>query len=203
LKRLEEAAVEPEQFERVLAFFKALTDAKRLRIVGILADRERSVEELATVLAMKPPAVSHHLTRLREAGLICRRDEGSSQVYALDTERLQALSREVLQAEKAAAPVGDEGGTLWERKVLRDFFDGDRLKGIPSTANKRAVILRRLAAQFTPGVRYRERAINEILLRHYADSNTLRRLLVDEHLLRRTTDGREYWREGAGAAVQG
>jgi DNA-binding transcriptional ArsR family regulator len=194
--------VEPEQADRVLAFFKALTDAKRLRIVGILADHERSVEELATLLAMKPPTVSHHLTRLQEAGLIRRRDEESSQVYALDTERLQALSREVLQAEKALAPAGDEEGTLWERKVLRDFFDGDRLKGIPSTTNKRAVILRRLAAQFAPGVRYREREINEILSRHYADSNTLRRLLVDAHLLQRTTDGREYWRDVAGAAVQ-
>ncbi|MFI5269303.1 MAG: metalloregulator ArsR/SmtB family transcription factor [Chloroflexota bacterium] len=175
-------------------FFKALADNNRLRIVGILAERERSLEELATLLALKPPVVTHHLVRLQVASLLRTRAEGSKRVYVLDSERLQALRREVLRADKVSAPADTADGTAWERKVLRDFFDSDRLKGIPTTASKRDVILRRLAAHFVPGTRYRERDVNDILLRHYADSNALRRLLIDAHLLQRTPDGSAYWR---------
>jgi DNA-binding transcriptional ArsR family regulator len=186
--------VDPEHSERVLDFFKALAHADRLRMVGILALRESSVEELATALAVKPPTVSHHLARLQEAGLVRRRTAGTGHVYALDAERLQALSREVLQTDKGRAPTDEAAGGPWEQKVLRDFFAGDQLKGIPVPAGKRDVILRWFAAQFAPGIRYREREVNDLLQRHYADSSTLRRLLVDAHLLQRTPDGREYRR---------
>lgn len=189
-----DVAVDPEHGERVLSFFKALADVNRLRIVGIPAEQERSVEELATLLTLKPPAISHHLARLEEAGLVRVHVRRTSPLYALDTERLQALRQEVLQDARAVEPAGDEAGAFRERKVLRDFLDGDRLKAIPSTASKRDVVLRWLAARFTPGTRYREREVNDLLLRHYADSNTLRRLLIDEHLLQRTADGSAYWR---------
>ncbi len=45
-------------------FYKALADANRLKIVGLLANRAYSVEELAALLKLKPSTVSHHLAKL-------------------------------------------------------------------------------------------------------------------------------------------
>ena len=168
--------------------------------MGLLAERERSVEELAALLDLKPPTVSHHLAKLRELDLVRMRGEGTSHVYALDTERLHTLNRAVLQSGKVASLADNVEGTSWERKVLRDFFAGERLKGIPSTQNKRLVVLRWLAEQFTPGQRYPEREVNERIQRHHADSATLRRLLVDHRLLCRTPEG-VYWRPAEHAAA--
>jgi hypothetical protein len=80
--------------------------------------------------------------------------------------------------------------------VLGDFIEDGRLKEIPAKHKKRLVVLRWLASQFAPGVRYPERSVNDLLQRHHPDSSTLRRLLVDHRMLRRTPDG-IYWRPAA------
>ncbi len=59
----------------LVAFFKALADANRLKIVGLLARQPYSVEELAALLDLKPSTVSHHLSRLAEVGLVSARAE--------------------------------------------------------------------------------------------------------------------------------
>jgi len=40
-----------------------------LKIIGLLAQRSYSVEELAALLDLKAPTVSHHLSKLAQAGL--------------------------------------------------------------------------------------------------------------------------------------
>jgi DNA-binding transcriptional ArsR family regulator len=215
-----------DEIEAVLRFFKALADASRLRLVGLLAERERGVDELAAALALTPPTVSHHLSRLRAAGLVAMRREGTSHVYRLDTEALRRLSREVLTPERvrsfaaggagvprrddtpdapdpAADPAADTVAPLdaRERKVLRGFFAGERLKEIPAGRKKRRIVLRWLAERFEPGVRYSEREVNEILARSHPDTATLRRELISDAngLMRR--DHGVYWRltDAAGA----
>jgi len=58
----------PDASEQLVVFYKALSDANRLRIVGLLAIRGHSVEELAALLDLKAPTISHHLAVLAEAG---------------------------------------------------------------------------------------------------------------------------------------
>ena len=70
--------------ETLLAFFKALADESRLRIVGLLAEREHSVQELARALDLKEPTVSHHLPILKATGLVTARAEGTTRWHALD-----------------------------------------------------------------------------------------------------------------------
>jgi DNA-binding MarR family transcriptional regulator len=53
--------------EELVTFFKALADKNRLKIVGLLAEKAYSVEELSELLQLKPPTVSHHLAKLVEA----------------------------------------------------------------------------------------------------------------------------------------
>src|SRR5215212_5906288 len=143
-----------ETLQVVLRFFKSLADASRLRMVGILAERECSVEELASLLGLKAPTVSHHLNNLKELGLVRMRQEGTTHLYILDEEALRALSRDALSPEKMRSLADDVEGEAWQRKVLRDFFEGERLKEIPASRKKRLVILRWLAARFEPDRAY-------------------------------------------------
>jgi predicted transcriptional regulator len=190
------------QLQHVLRFFKSLADASRLRLLGILAGGERSVDELAVLLDLRPPTVSHHLALLRELGLVAMRAEGNVHFYRLDEDALRTLSREVLSLERVASFADSIEAEAWERKVLRDFFDGERLKDIPASRKKRTVILNRLAHEFRPGARYRETEVNEVLKRHHPDPATLRRELVGAGLLERSQS--VYWRpEGDTPAPQG
>src|SRR5512140_321355 len=121
---MEKTAGSGREIDSVLQVFKAFADESRLRMLAILADREASVEELAATLNLRAPTVSHHLARLREVGLVQMRPDGNSHVYRLDGEALRAISRQVLTAEKITSLADDVGAEAWERKVLRDFFEG-------------------------------------------------------------------------------
>ena len=179
--------------EQTLSFFKTLADASRLRILGILANRERSVDELAAQLELRAPTVSHHLARLRELGLVTLRVEGNVHFYRLDEDALRNLSREVLSEQRIASFADEVEAEAWDKKVLRDFFEGERLKEIPASRKKREVILKQLATRFKPGKRYKETQVNEVLLRHHPDPANLRRELVGAGLLQRDQNS-VYWR---------
>jgi hypothetical protein len=57
----------------------------------------------------------------------------------------------------------DVEAEAWQRKVLRDFFEGERLKEIPASRKKRDVVLRWLVRRFTTGVQCREVEVNAML----------------------------------------
>jgi hypothetical protein len=181
-----------EDLERVLLLFKALADASRLRLLGILASGEHSVDELAAMLHLRAPTVSHHLTKLRELGLLSLRADGNVHYYALDERALASLSRDLLSPARVASFADTLEVEAWQKKVLRDFFDGQRLKEIPASRKKRSVVLEHLALDFRVGERYREREVNEVLLRRHPDPATLRRELVGAGLLHRQRS--TYWR---------
>jgi ArsR family transcriptional regulator len=60
------------------AFFRALGDANRLRILALLAREELTVSELQEVLGLGQSTVSAHLAQLRAVGLVATRKDGSS-----------------------------------------------------------------------------------------------------------------------------
>ena len=179
------------EMDRLLQFFKALADASRLRILGVLAQREATVSELAALLELKEPTVSHHLSRLRALGLVTVREDGAKRVHALDVEVLDRERRELLRPERLAK-AAEVDPYAWERKVLATFVKEDRLVKIPSSRKKRVVVLRWLVERFDGSTVYDERAVNEVIRPVHDDVATLRRELVGYGLLRRR-DGR-YWR---------
>jgi DNA-binding transcriptional ArsR family regulator len=177
--------------EALLGFFKAMADESRLRIVGLLAERERSVQELAVALDLKEPTISHHLAILRGQGVVTARAEGTTRWHALDRAALERLSKRVLQPTKAA-PVA-RSTDAGEDKVLQGFVDADgKLKLIPASRKKRAVILRWLMQSFPGGRHYSEAEVNAAIQERHWDSATLRRELVGHHMLARKN--RIYWR---------
>jgi ArsR family transcriptional regulator len=78
--------LQPEDLRDLRTFHKALADVNRLRIVRRLADGEASVAELIAHVGLSQPLVSHHLKRLRTAGLIETRRVGRETVATLRPE---------------------------------------------------------------------------------------------------------------------
>ncbi len=187
-----------DEFQALLQFFKVLGDENRLKLLGLLASREHSVEELAALLQLRAPTISHHLARLKELKLVSMRLDGNTHYYALNVEALHTLNKHLLTPEKMASWVEEVEGDAWERKVLQDFFDGVRLKEIPASRKKRSVILKWLANQFSYNVLYKEAQVNEILERHHPDVAFLRRELIsDKEGLMQRENG-FYWRLPSG-----
>ena len=70
-------------FHTLLSFFKVLANENRLKLVGILSGQECSVEELAALLKLQEPTVSHHLNKLKELHLVQMRPEGGDRPHRL------------------------------------------------------------------------------------------------------------------------
>jgi DNA-binding transcriptional ArsR family regulator len=93
--------------------FKALGDPTRLRIVQMLARRgETCVCTIAGELAMSQPAVSFHMAKLKQAGLLNARKEGqwihySLKVKALKDGPLAFLSKIISDAEASVTTASD------------------------------------------------------------------------------------------------
>jgi DNA-binding transcriptional ArsR family regulator len=74
------------------AVFSAIGDARRRRILELLAEHERSVGELTTLLGIAQPSVTQHLAVLREAGLVSVEKRGTSSIYSLEREALAEVT---------------------------------------------------------------------------------------------------------------
>ena len=180
------------EFPKILSFFKALSDESRLKIVGALAANERSVEELATLLELRAPTVSHHLARLKEVGLVEMHSEGTTHIYRLNTTEMKILAKRMLALDTIETFSQDVVSDAWDRKILGDFFQGQRLKEIPASRKKREVILRWLVERFKSNQKYAEKEVNAIIGRHHPDFATLRRELICAKML--TREAGIYWR---------
>lgn len=71
--------------------FQALGDSSRVQITWLLSKDEHSVGEIARILAMSQPAVSHHLRTLRYLKLVKIRREGRISYYSLDDIHIERL----------------------------------------------------------------------------------------------------------------
>jgi ArsR family transcriptional regulator len=78
LSRLNEKELSPEAM-----IFKALSDINRLKIIKLLKEGELCVCELTTALSTSQSTVSHHLSVLKNAGLIKERKEGKWSYFRL------------------------------------------------------------------------------------------------------------------------
>jgi rhodanese-related sulfurtransferase len=122
-------------FERLAEVAKALGSGRRTEIVDLLAQGERSVEEVAVELDQSVANTSHHLRALARAGLVVTRRDGTRIHYRLASERvgeLWAAMRDVAEAhvaglEKlAGAYLGDRDGidTVDRKELAARLKDG-------------------------------------------------------------------------------
>lgn len=98
-----------DRFDASVALLKGLADPTRLRILWALTSREQSVGQLAELVAAHVAAVSQHLARLREAGLVASRRDGTRIFYRLADEHVSSLLEEVaVVTGRLNSKVGDE-----------------------------------------------------------------------------------------------
>ncbi len=175
----------PQNLQTLLEFFKALSNESRLKLLGILADRECSVEELAALLHLKPPTVSHHLAKLKALNLVTLLPEGNTHLYRLNSAQLQELSRSILTPDQLAAFTVDVAPQDWETKVLKSFVADDRITDIPASRKKRFVVLKWLVCKFEADRDYPEKELNALIKQHHPDTATLRREFIGYKLMSR------------------
>ena len=113
-----------EQFARIA---KALANAHRFELIDLLAQGERSVEELANEVTLSIASTSHHLQTLRAAHLVTTRKEGLYVYYRLSDPtvfRLVQMIREIAE------------GQLAEVSRIVDTYLGNRAELEPLTLNE-------------------------------------------------------------------
>ena len=182
--------------EELVTFFKALSDANRLKIIGLLAQQPYSVEELAALLDLKASTVSHHLSKLSQIGLVSAKADSYYNVYELDEKVLEERSRNIFSQENLAASIVDVDADAYDNKVVKDFVRKDgSLKTIPAQRKKLEAVLRYVAKAFELNKRYSEKKVNEILSQYHEDTASLRRELVGYGLMKREGGGGDYWKE--------
>jgi DNA-binding transcriptional ArsR family regulator len=71
--------------------FNAVAEPRRRQILDLLAQRERPVNDLVTLLGLAQPQVSKHLRVLREVDLVHVRDEGRQRLYRLNPAPLRDI----------------------------------------------------------------------------------------------------------------
>jgi DNA-binding transcriptional ArsR family regulator len=113
----------------LLRFFKALADETRLKMVALLASKSRSGEQLAELLSIKRATVSHHLSKLADAGLVSSTSEGHKKFYTLRLDAVRATAQQ-LQAKGAGlrVPEGADTSKFYPNRVLYDEYDRKVLK---------------------------------------------------------------------------
>ena len=185
--------MEQENFSTLLNFFKVLSNETRLKMVGLLANGELSVGELAELLNVKEPTISHHLSLMKELGLVDFRAEGNVRIYWLETAALQAISKDVFSQDNLATLVDDTAADSWERKILQSSIDKNgQVTIIPTQYKKKMVLIRWMLEKFEMDKKYSEREVNDIIKRHHEDSAWFRRMMVDNRMMQREKG--VYWR---------
>lgn len=71
--------------------FNAIAEPQRREILELLAEGERSVNEIAEAMQMKQPQASKHLLVLKEVGLVQVRVAGQQRLYRLQGEGLKPI----------------------------------------------------------------------------------------------------------------
>ncbi len=197
----------------ILDMLKALADESRLTLLRWMSQGELSVGDLARRIDLSEPTVSHHLSRLREAGLVTLRMSGNQRYYRVNTSGLADFKKmaqeiecipptpEVVEVDDSWIETLDWDAT--DKKVLREHTSGGQRTLLPIKQKKLVVLLRWLATLFEAQHLYSENEVNAVIKAVYAEDYVgLRRDLVDFGYLRRERGGGKYWLAPAGAGLE-
>ncbi|MEY8352705.1 metalloregulator ArsR/SmtB family transcription factor [Lachnospiraceae bacterium 54-53] len=91
LEKVRKEMTDDRRLMKTAELFKAFDDPTRLKIINAIMISEMCVCDIAALLGMNQPAISHHLKVLRQAELIRYRREGKIVYYSLDDEHIEQL----------------------------------------------------------------------------------------------------------------
>ncbi|EHS57970.1 metalloregulator ArsR/SmtB family transcription factor [Paenibacillus kribbensis] len=190
------------QLDKMVNYHKALADPTRMRILLLLSRGELHGQALAKKLNLSQPTVTHHASKLREAGLIKERRDKNTVYFTLNPELIrqhaEATVRFIFEKGEGEEEMSELNETL-EATVLRNFFAKDgKLRQIPAQYKKKLIVLQMLAEKLEPGRVYPERELNEWIKQYHDDFATIRRELIMHQFMYREREmyelnPREMW----------
>jgi DNA-binding transcriptional ArsR family regulator len=83
--------VPPEVVQQVAEYFSVLSEPMRLRLLNLLRDGERCVQDLVQATATSQANVSKHLKVMLQVGILTRRTEGTSAFYSVTDDLIFEL----------------------------------------------------------------------------------------------------------------
>lgn len=188
------------QLDQLVTFYKALGDPTRVRILAILASGPLHGQALAGKLGVTPPTITHHMAKLRDAGVVYERRDKNTIYFYLHEANLKRQSETILHVmEKAKETADDEllvdGTDVEERKtqmalekmqVIRSFITPDgKLKQIPAQRKKKLIVFEYMVRGLEKGRKYAEKEINEYIKQFHDDYATIRREFIMNHYMYR------------------
>ena len=78
--------VPTEVVQQVAAYFSILSEPMRLKILNLLRDGEKCVQDLVVATATSQANVSKHLKVMLQAGILSRRTQGTSAFYSVSDD---------------------------------------------------------------------------------------------------------------------
>ena len=175
-----------------VALFKCLADKSRLQILKSLAIEDMYVERLAERLGLTPSTTSFHLKKLMDAGAVKSYKNQYYTKYSLRGEVFQTKIIDVIREKTDETSLAAERDAAYRQKILRAFFEYGRLKSLPAQRKKKLVVLEEIVKAFEKNRVYTEREVNLIIADYFDDFCTIRRDMISEGLMERSSEG--YWR---------
>lgn len=83
--------VPQEVVQQVAEYFSLLSEPMRLRLLNLLRDDEKCVQELVEATQTSQANVSKHLKIMWQAGILSRRSEGTSAYYRVEDNMIFEL----------------------------------------------------------------------------------------------------------------
>ncbi|MGG0185519.1 metalloregulator ArsR/SmtB family transcription factor [Bacillus rhizoplanae] len=168
------------QLNKIVEFHKALGDLTRVRIIALLQQGPLSGQEIAGKLGLKPPTITHHITKLRDVGLIKERRDKNTIYFSLNTKILEMSAKAIFTVGTGGDSNMEMSITEKERSaIINNFFTKDgKLKNYPAQRKKKLVVLSHMIKELEFGKVYQEKEINEYLKQFHEDYATLRRELI-------------------------
>lgn len=168
------------QLNKIVDFHKALGDLNRVRIIALLQQGQLSGQEIAGKLGLKPPTITHHISKLREVGIIKERRDKNTIYFSINLKILEMSAKSIITIGTGGNSNMEMSVTEEERTaIINNFFTKDgKLKIYPAQRKKKLVVLAHMIKGLEFGRVYQEKEINEYLKQYHEDYATLRRELI-------------------------
>ena len=109
-------------FEEVLSIVKALGNEIRLRVLSLLLQNQQSFQSLMNSTNLKKTALSNHLNRLIENGLILRSDHGVYNITPDGILFLQSVLNSYKQSDHQIEQIRSADGLKMSNKFIQSFL---------------------------------------------------------------------------------
>lgn len=155
---------------------KALADNSRLKIVAYLLSGPKFVEQIAKQLNISVSTASFHLEKLKAAGLVRDKREQYYKTYSLSEN---ALSTRLIDLVSD----GEADGREFEREVIKEYFEGDKIVRLPVQKMKRKAVLERVAQRLVKKGGYTQKELFIELSEYFEDFILLKNELINFGLI--------------------